>query len=339
MQQKTTVSSFLNLLLWLAILVSSCNPTQQPVIRVNPGSLAPGFTLKSVRAGTYSLKDLQGRIVLVSFLNTQAKSTSDQSDPSRAQIVFLKSINEQYAAQGLTVLIVDAARQATGKQPSLDELINFTYNWQLDSIPVLIDEQGNAAAAFGISSTPTTFLIDRDGIIQQRWDSVAFSAQLALAIESMVRASSITSSELSACPNVSAPQAKFAGVGLARALSDEIWVVDNGKPWGVGGNFPVQWIVLDSQNKSTAGNLHLEVSVRYPNSNDDIVLVDQDLQSLPSDEAHGLLMDQNNDVPKIFFSATTVSLDRPGCIQLHAAVTEPRLTSSLYDGEMFVLAQ
>jgi hypothetical protein len=81
----------------------------------------------------------------------------------------------------------------------------------------------SVATAFGIANTPSTFLIGPDGVIQQRWDSVAFSAQLALAIEAMLETDFKMTSETSTCPNQSLPEAKFAGVGLARPLSTRIY--------------------------------------------------------------------------------------------------------------------
>src|SRR6266496_5565268 len=190
----------------------------------------------------------------------------------------------------------------------------------------------SVATSFGIVNRPSTFLIGPEGVIQQRWDSVAFSAQFALAIEAILETDFKMTSETSTCPNQSLPRAKSAGVGLARPLSNEIWVVDNGKPWGVGGNFPLQWIILDSQNKSRLGNLHLRITAQHPDSKIDVVLVNQDLQLLPEEEARGLLIDQNNDVSKIYFLTTTISLNQSDCIQLHAAVTESLSTSFLYEG-------
>src|SRR5258708_7160878 len=165
------------------ILLISCSPVPARLASIQQGGAALDFSLKAARGGSYHLGDLKGQTILLSFLNSQANAASGQSDPSRAQIVFLKSMQEQYGGKGLTVWIVDAARLVTGKQPSLDDLINFTYDWQLDAIPVLIDDHANTAAAYGVSSIPSTFLIGPDGVIRQRWDGQATASQLSLSEE------------------------------------------------------------------------------------------------------------------------------------------------------------
>jgi peroxiredoxin len=170
------------MLMALGVSVANATAGKNPV---HAGSQALDFTLEAARGGSYHLEDLQGQAVLISFLNTQARAT-DTPDPSRSQIVFLKSMLEQYEVIGLVVLIVDAAHLHTGEQPTLDNLINYTYNWRLDTIPVLIDPDGITARLYGISDTPTTFLIGIDGIIQQRWDGSATAPQLAFAIEAVI---------------------------------------------------------------------------------------------------------------------------------------------------------
>ena len=170
----------------LLIFLVTCGCGTSPALA--PGSSAPDFDLQAVRGGSYHLADLSGQVILLSFINTQADATSATSDPSRAQIVFLKSMQEQYGAQGLTVLIVDAARIATGSEPGTDQLINFTYDWQLDQVPVLEDPDRTTAKAYTVMSTPTTFLIGGNRVIEQRWDRFASASQLALSIEALVGA-------------------------------------------------------------------------------------------------------------------------------------------------------
>jgi hypothetical protein len=89
---------------------------------------APLFTrpLASLKAGTFSLGGQRGHPVLLSFLNTQAEATAS-NDPSRAEIVFIKSMNTQNRRYGLRTVIVDAADAAGTSPPSRDALVNFTF--------------------------------------------------------------------------------------------------------------------------------------------------------------------------------------------------------------------
>jgi len=149
---------------------------------------APLFTrpLASLKAGTFSLARQRGHPVLLSFLNTQAEATVS-NDPSRAEIVFIKSMNTQNRRSGLRTVIVDAADAAGTSPPSRDALVNFTFDWALGpSIAVVGDEDGSLERAYGVTKAPTTFLIDKRGIIRRRWDGFALAAQLDFAIRPLV---------------------------------------------------------------------------------------------------------------------------------------------------------
>jgi peroxiredoxin len=93
---------------------------------------------------------------------------------------------EQYRSKGLVVLLVDTTQLRSGKHSTHDSLINFTYDWQLATIPMLVDSNGMMARLYGISGAPTTFLIGVDGMIQQRWDDIATVPQLAYAIKALI---------------------------------------------------------------------------------------------------------------------------------------------------------
>ena len=344
MKKNGFVNLLYRLLLVLNVLiVSACGSATN----IGPGSSAPDFTLQAVRGSEYHLQDLLGQSVLLSFINTQAEGGSATSDPSRAQIAFLKSMQGQYGPKGLTVLIIDAARITIGKHPAQDELINFTYDWQLDNIPVLDDPDSSVARAYGVKSTPGTFLIGADGIIQQRWNGFASASQLALSIETLVgvpahRQADTTenpaTSQVAACPDETPPQARFAGVGLARSLSDELWIVDGGGPWGAGSAFPVQWILLDTQNLAQKAPLHIEVIGKYTDNEKIVPLSDQSMDLLPIDIASGLLSGDTTP-PTMYSLVTTIFLERAGCLEIHAVVTSEGNTIPIYQGSLVISAR
>ena len=332
-------------LLFSVILLFAC-ACGSSVTR-EPGGVAPDFSLPIVRGDSFRLANIPGQVVLLSFINTQAEATSATADPSRAQIVFLKSMQEQYGPKGLVVLIVDAARIATGQRPSQDQLINFTYDWQLEDIPVLDDSDSSVARSYAVKSTPVTFLIGAGGMIQQRWDGFASASQLALSIEALVgapahrqadTAESPTTLLAATCPNETQPQAKFAGVGLARPLSEELWVVDGGGPWGAGRAFPVQWILLDTQNLTQQAPIHIEVIGQYTDTQQIVPLSDGSMELLATDVASGLLAGETNP-PTIYSVVTTVFLERPGCLKVWATVTGEGSTIPIYQGRLVISAK
>ena len=328
---------------FIILIASGCASS----VTLEPGAAAPDFSLPIVRGGSFRLADQAGEAILLSFINTQAQATSATADPSRSQLVFLKSMQEQYGPKGLVVLIVDASRIATGKRPSQDQLINFTYDWQLEDIPLLDDSDGSIARSYAVESTPVTFLIGADGIIQQRWDGFASASQLALSIEPLVGApahrqfdtvEAVPTLAAVDCPNETKPQARFAGVGLARPLSEELWVVDGGGPWGTGADFPVQWILIDSQNLIQHTPLHIQVLGQYLNTQQIFPVSDQSMELLPTDVSSGLLSGDATP-PKIYSLVTTVSLERAGCLEIRAVVTGEGSTIPIYQGSLVVSAR
>jgi peroxiredoxin len=152
------------------------------------GHAAPGFSGQVARqtSGTFSLRGERGHAVLLSFLNTQAQA-SGAGDPSRSQIVFLKSMNRQSHSHGLRTVIVDSAGVAGLPAPSSDSLINFTFDWALDpSIAVVGDANGSIERAYGVTKLPTTLVIDKQGIVRHRWNGFALAAQLDFALRPLV---------------------------------------------------------------------------------------------------------------------------------------------------------
>src|SRR6266516_1147636 len=159
----------------------------RPLVHLQPGMAAPDFQLNAVSGSTIHLADYVGCVVLLSFISTQSDTTSSSSsDPSHSQVVFLKSMQRQYSSKGLRIFIVDATSLATGQQPDQNALLNFTNDVDLGPIPLLDDLDGTIAQDYGITRVPTTFLIGQNSQVDQRWDGLAPSSQLALTVRSQI---------------------------------------------------------------------------------------------------------------------------------------------------------
>jgi hypothetical protein len=149
--------------------------------RLEPGSPAPALAGDAVRGGSVSLARHHGHIVLLSFLNSRAEATPE-GDPSRAQIVFLRSMQRQHAHFGPRVIVVDAAELAGAGRPSRNDLVNYTYDWNLGSAIAVLPDDGSLARRFGVHRAPTTFLIGRAGAVRDRWNGFVPAARLDFAI-------------------------------------------------------------------------------------------------------------------------------------------------------------
>ena len=164
-----------------AVSVGAVLRTSSAQPRVETGARAPALAGAAVRGGGVSLDRLRGRVVLLSFLNTRAQATA-QGDPSRAQVVFLRSMQRQHARFGLRVIIVDAAELSGEGKPSRNDLVNYTYNLNLEPAIAVLRDDGSLAQRFGVQHAPTTFLVGRRGVVQERWDAFVPVARLDFAI-------------------------------------------------------------------------------------------------------------------------------------------------------------
>jgi peroxiredoxin len=151
------------------------------------GAEAPDFAAMDVRGGVHALREMSGKVVLLSFLEVQAPAGSPEAHPSRAQITFLKSMHTQYAPKGLVVLLIDGSRLRSGAAADPGALYNATFDWNLGDIPVINDDQQESLTSrYAVTALPATFLIGPDGRIVERWEGVASTPQLSRRLQQLL---------------------------------------------------------------------------------------------------------------------------------------------------------
>ena len=118
------------------------------------GFLAPDFTLQSLEGETYILSELRGQAVLVNLWATWCP-------PCRAEMPAIQKIYDEYKDQGFVVLALNMTYQDT---PSA--VLPFAQEYGL-TFPILLETNGKVAERYQLRSLPSSFFIDRDGIIQE----------------------------------------------------------------------------------------------------------------------------------------------------------------------------
>ena len=118
------------------------------------GKKAPDFTLKDIYDRSFNLSSLRGKVVIINFWATWCP-------PCRAEMPSLNNLYKEFRNKGLEVIAISTDRSV---QPVKDYLSKN----HLD-ITVLIDTENRVSRQFKVFSIPTTFLIDRNGIIIERY--------------------------------------------------------------------------------------------------------------------------------------------------------------------------
>lgn len=128
--------------------------TSENIPAPQQGFLAPDFELKTPAGETIKLSDLRGQAVLINLWATWCP-------PCRAEMQTIEKVYNEYKEQGFTVLAVNMTYQddPLAVVPFLDE--------QGLTFPVLLDETGEMAHAYQLRSLPSSFFVDRDGIINE----------------------------------------------------------------------------------------------------------------------------------------------------------------------------
>jgi cytochrome c biogenesis protein CcmG/thiol:disulfide interchange protein DsbE len=127
------------------------------------GHPAPDFVLSTLNGDDFKLSALRGRPVVLNFWATWCP-------PCRAELPDLKSAYQRYGGQVAIVGVNQVEPAATVAQFAKEFGLTF---------PVPLDQRGDVSRTYGVRSLPTTFFIDRNGIIRQFQNGPLTEATLA----------------------------------------------------------------------------------------------------------------------------------------------------------------
>lgn len=122
-------------------------------IGTSPGDRTPDFSLPDLDGNAVSLRGTtaENSVTLLNFWATWCP-------PCRAEIPDFVSFYQEFAEQGVAILGVNIQEPKQRVQDFAHQA-GITY-------PVLLDVQGSVAQEYRVRAIPTTYVLDKEGIIQ-----------------------------------------------------------------------------------------------------------------------------------------------------------------------------
>ncbi len=117
------------------------------------GNLAPDFQFNNLEGQTIFLSDLRGKPVLINFWATRCP-------PCVSEMPYLQEIYNEWSETELMLLAINIGESST-------KVKEFIQSHNL-SLLVLLDTKQDVAQRYNFRYIPTSFFIDKDGIIQDK---------------------------------------------------------------------------------------------------------------------------------------------------------------------------
>ncbi len=136
------------------ILLAAQKPISPWEIDGLTGKKAPEFTLKDINGRNVSIASLRGKVVLINFWATWCP-------PCRAEMPSMNRLYREYKGKGLEILAISTDNSASKVKDYISQ--------NSLAFQVLMDDNIKVARQYKVFSLPTTFLIDRNGIIVDRF--------------------------------------------------------------------------------------------------------------------------------------------------------------------------
>lgn len=114
------------------------------------GKPAPAFDLEKHDGGRISLASLKGNVVILTFWATWCA-------PCKVEMPTLEEAHKKHGGNGVTVVGVNFQQE----KPQVKKFVDANKM----TFPIAMDVDGKTADVYNIPGLPTTFFIDRDGVL------------------------------------------------------------------------------------------------------------------------------------------------------------------------------
>ena len=118
---------------------------------VTKGQRAPDFALPTLAGARMSLSSLRGKVVIVDFW-------AQWCEPCTKELPQLDKLQKEFAGKNVVILAVNLDKTKDNAQKLAQQLGL--------SLPVLLDPAGSVAATYDLPKMPTSFLVDKKGIVR-----------------------------------------------------------------------------------------------------------------------------------------------------------------------------
>ena len=166
--KHSTKGAILGILLFVFFIVGTtqgCMGKETPAGGIPAvGSAAPDFTLTNLEGKSVRLSDLRGRIVFLNFWATWCP-------PCKEEMPSIESLKVKMSGEDFSIVAVSVDGVSSGEVRAYMNNNGYTFE-------VLHDQAQKIAETYLVTGIPTTFIIDKDGIIvevsrgSESWDSI-----------------------------------------------------------------------------------------------------------------------------------------------------------------------
>lgn len=154
------------------------SPPQSTIVR--EGSPAPDFTLpiideNGLTRNTLTLSKFRGKVVLLEFMVSSCPHCRNMAP-------IVKNLQQEYGLQNVVILTVAGTWNGADAASTAQFIQNYGTHWFH-----VFDQKNSVFNSYGVSGTPSYFIIDPDGIVKFRFEGEQSYATLAQAIDRVLK--------------------------------------------------------------------------------------------------------------------------------------------------------